>query len=75
MKFEITERIISNSRSIYFLRLFMIRYYDEKRREIEREDPASPELANWTISKMGVEYKRLIFSLINNLNMAHHTPG
>lgn len=35
----------------------------------------SPNLLNFTDLKMATEYKKIIFDLINNLHMAHHTPG
>ena len=75
MKFEITERIISNSKTIFFLRLYMIKYYEEKRQAILAKDENSPDLKTWSTERMGNEYKTIIFSLINGLAMAHHEPG
>ena len=75
MKFEISEKILTNSRLILYLRLFMIKEYGIQRRELEEKNPLSPALDDLTTQAMGAEYKKIIFSLINKLNLAHHTPG
>ena len=75
MKFEIAERIISDSRSFMYFRLFMIQQYEHRYNSLKQFNPESPTLFKLTPLECANEYKTLIFSLINNLNIDHHTPG
>lgn len=75
MKFEIAERIISDSSLIYKLRVFMISNFETQRQTLLEKSPNSPNLANFTRRKLGEQYKKIIFELLNNLEMAHHIPG
>ena len=75
MKFEITERVITGSRMALKLRLYMIQQFEQTRSNLMEKSPESPLLAEYTTLKMADQYKKLVFELINNLNMAHHTPG
>ena len=75
MKFEIAERIISDSRSLLYMRLFMIQSYASKREHLLNTNPTSPLLKKLDPISMASEYKKMMFFLINNLYMAHHKPG
>ena len=75
MKFEIAERIISDSRSFMYFRLYMIQQYEHRYNSLKQFNPESPTLLKLTPLECANEYKTLIFSLINNLNIDHHTPG
>lgn len=75
MKFEIAERIISDSRSLLYLRLFMIQDYSKRREHLMNTNPTSPLLKKLDPISMANEYKKMMFMLINNLYMAHHKPG
>lgn len=72
MKFEIAERIVTESRQFLFLRLSMIQQAKKKREHLEINNPDSPLLAKYTPTAVGAEYKSICFELINNLKMAHH---
>ena len=75
VKFEITERIISDSRFMYFFRLFMIKDYGRQREELAAQNPYSTRLEDFQPQKISAEYKKILFSLINKMEMAHHSPG
>ena len=75
MKFEIAERIISESRVFFFLRLFLIQQQRTTRAHLEASQKESPALQKLTPLHVANQYKKLMFELINHLRMAHHTPG
>ena len=74
MKFEIAERIISDAKTIFYLRLFMIHSFFKKRDSLEQKNPQSPLLIKLTPESVANEYKIIMFELINKLEMAHHEP-
>ena len=74
MKFEIAERIIGDSPTIFYFRLFMIQQFFKRRDNLEEKKPDSALLHKLTPLSVANEYKIIMFELINKLEMAHHEP-
>ncbi len=53
MKFEIAERIVSDSRQFLFLRLFMIDQFHKKVESIKSKNPDNPVLLKLTPLSVG----------------------
>ena len=75
MKFEIAERIITDSQNFFYLRLFMIQNFQNHRNYLLQHNPESPSLLHLNANNLSSTYKKLSFELINSLEMAHHEPG
>ena len=65
MKFEIAERIIGDSRNFFYLRLFMIKKFEERRRQLQEKSPESPLLEKLKEITVAQEYRSIVFDLIN----------
>ena len=74
MKFEIAERIIGDSPTIFYFRLFMIQQFFKRRDNLEEKKPDSALLQKLTPLSVANEYKIIMFELINKLQMDHHEP-
>ena len=74
MKFEIAERIIGDSPTIFYFRLFMIQQFFKRRDNLEEKKPDSALLHKLTPLSVANEYKIIMFELINKLHMDHHGP-
>ena len=70
MKFEICERVISESTNFFYIRLFMINQYQLR---LEKVGPDSP--VKLSPAETCKKYKNFIFELINCLKMKKHVPG
>ena len=75
MKFEICERVVSDSRGFLYLRLYMIQQYQKKRAFLLEKKPESPTLTKLTPLNVSNQYKKIVFELINDLHIEHHSPG
>ena len=74
LKFEIAERILSDSPFIFYFRCFLIKDFVERRERIRQQNENSPALVKLTPLSIADQYKNIIFELINNLQMGHHNP-
>lgn len=70
LKFELCERIICSSTCFFYIRLNLISNYQK---QLMRASPEDKALLNG--DEPAVEYKKFVFSLINNLQLIKHEPG
>ena len=80
MKFEIIERILFESRTFVYLRLFMIKEFKNERAMIESSvladgKPDLSRLSKLTEVNVSDKYKKFMFDLVNYLEVDHHDPG
>lgn len=76
LKFEIAERILSESNIFFYFRLFMISDFLTKRqRLVDRNlDKEKKMLSKLTPLSIADNYKNIMFELCNSLEIAHHEP-
>ena len=86
LKFELAERIFSDGRLLLYLRLFMIKDYNDKRAKIrekhfelcnkDKEDELRTIFQARKLTGIAVanEYKNILFDIINNLDIENHNP-
>ena len=61
LKFEVAERFLSDSRTFFYFRLFMINDFVNRRAKLIQRKPDSPRLLKLTPLSIADQYKTIMF--------------